>query len=118
MNVLGLGVFMLVFGVKTGSIKVDDNLKKSVCGKNVKLCDHKSGCNDFLKKEIRMPAQNAVALPNLKLTCGRVLRQNEEKLVNNTGTSCLGELVALLESSSFTYTANVRFKLRISQNRK
>ena len=30
MNVLGLGVFMLVSGVKTGSIKVDDNLKKSV----------------------------------------------------------------------------------------
>ena len=79
MNVLGLGVFMLVFGVKTGSIKVDDNLKKSVCGKNVKLCDHKSGCNDFLNKEIRVPAQNAVVLLNLKLTCGRVLRQNEKK---------------------------------------
>ena len=70
MNVLGLGFFTLVSGVKTGSMKVDDNLKKSVCGKKVKLCDHKTGCNDFLRKEISVPAQNVVVLPNLKLTCG------------------------------------------------
>ena len=37
---------------ETGSMKVDDNLKKSVSGKKVKLCDHKTGCNDFLRKEI------------------------------------------------------------------
>ena len=54
----------------------------------------------------------------LSSLAGKVDRQNEKKLVNNTGSPCLGELVALLESSSFTYSANLRFKLRISQNRK
>ena len=47
MNVLGLDVFVLASGVKTESIKVDDNLKENVRGKKVKLCDHKTGCNDF-----------------------------------------------------------------------
>jgi len=51
MNVLGLGVFTLASGVKTGSIEVDDNIKEN-CGKKVKLCEHKAGCNDFSRKEI------------------------------------------------------------------
>lgn len=57
---------------KNGKYKSRRQLKEKCLEKNVKLCDHKSGCNDFLKEEIRVPAQNAVVLPNLKLTCGRV----------------------------------------------
>lgn len=51
MNVLGLGVFTLTSGLKTGNIEVDDNIKEN-WGKKGKLCDHKTGCNDSLRKEI------------------------------------------------------------------
>ena len=51
MNVLGLGVFTLASGLKTGNIEVDDNIKEN-WGKKGKLCDHKTGCKDFLRKEI------------------------------------------------------------------
>ena len=51
MNVLGLGVLTLACSVKMGNIEVDVNSKEN-WGKKVKLCDHNTGCNDFLRKEI------------------------------------------------------------------
>ena len=84
MNVLGLGVFTLASGLKTGNIEVDDNIKEN-WEKKCKLCDHKTGCKDFLRKEIWVSAQNTVVLPTLRPLADRVKRQNEQSLETALG---------------------------------
>ena len=83
MNVLGLGVFTLASGLKTGNIEVDDNIKEN-WEKKANYATIKLAA-DFLRKEIWVSALNTVVLPTLRPLADRVKRQNEQSLETALG---------------------------------